>query len=53
MLHTALVFILHNKHPSEERYQFLTPSTMKPTQIRCSEGSVNQLPPWTEIKGKK
>ena len=24
---------------------------MKPTQIRCSEGSVNQLPPWTEIQG--
>lgn len=24
---------------------------MKPTQIKCSEGSVNQLPPWTEIQG--
>ena len=24
---------------------------MKPTQIRCSEGSVNQIPPWTEIQG--
>ena len=24
---------------------------MKPTQIRCSEGSVNQVPPWTEIQG--
>jgi acetylornithine deacetylase len=38
-------------HPEEERYKFATPSTMKPTQIRCSEGSVNQLPPWTEIQG--
>ena len=24
---------------------------MKPTQIKCSEGSINQLPPWTEIQG--
>ena len=39
------------QHADEERYKFATPSTMKPTQIRCSEGSVNQLPPWTEIQG--
>lgn len=26
---------------------------MKPTQIQCSEGSVNQIPPWTEIKGER
>ena len=31
---------------------FATPSTMKPTQIQCSEGSVNQIPPWTEVKGQ-
>ena len=24
---------------------------MKPTQIKCSEGSINQLPPWTEVQG--
>ena len=24
---------------------------MKPTQIKCAEGSVNQLPPWTEMQG--
>ena len=24
---------------------------MKPTQVKCSEGSINQLPPWTEIQG--
>ena len=24
---------------------------MKLTQVKCSEGSVNQLPPWTEIQG--
>ena len=41
----------HTQHPEEECYKFATPSTMKPTQIRCSEGSVNQLPPWTEIQG--
>jgi acetylornithine deacetylase len=38
-------------HADEERYKFSTPSTMKPTQMRCSEGSVNQVPPWTEIQG--
>ena len=38
-------------HPEEERYQFATPSTMKPTQTRISEGAVNQLPAWTEIEG--
>ena len=39
------------QHPSEERYHFSTPSTMKPTQVSCSEGSINQIPPWTEIQG--
>ena len=24
---------------------------MKPTQVKCSEGSINQLPPWTEVQG--
>jgi len=24
---------------------------MKPTQVSCSEGSVNQIPPWTEMRG--
>ena len=24
---------------------------MKPTQIKCCEGSINQIPAWTEIKG--
>jgi acetylornithine deacetylase len=38
-------------HPLEEEYKFCTPSTMKPTQIRSAEGSVNQLPSWTEVKG--
>ena len=38
-------------HAEEERYKFATPSTMKPTQIKCCEGPVNQVPPWTEIQG--
>ena len=38
-------------HPDEERYKFATPSTMKPTRMRSSEGPVNQLPSWTEIQG--
>ena len=24
---------------------------MKPTQVRCSEGSINQIPPWAEVQG--
>ena len=24
---------------------------MKPTQIRCSEGFINQIPAWTEVRG--
>ena len=24
---------------------------MKPTQVKCSEGSFNQIPPWTEMSG--
>ena len=39
------------QHPDEKYYQFSTPSTLKPTQIKCSEGSINQIPAWTEMKG--
>ena len=39
------------QHASEDRYKFATPSTLKPTQVRCSEGSINQIPPWTEVQG--
>ena len=42
---------VHLQHPSESKYEFATPSTMKPTQVKCSEGSINQLPPWTEVQG--
>jgi acetylornithine deacetylase len=31
-------------HPQEELYKFGTPSTMKPTQVECSKGALNQLP---------
>ena len=37
-------------HPKEEVYKFSTPSTMKPTQVKCAVGSLNQaapLPPFT------
>ena len=37
-------------HEQEKVYAFATPSTMKPTQIKCAEGGVNQLPPWTEFQ---
>jgi len=38
-------------HPDETRYNFASPSTMKPTQINCAEGGLNQIPPWCEIRG--
>ena len=38
-------------HEQEKLYAFATPSTMKPTQIKCAEGGVNQLPPWVEFQG--
>jgi acetylornithine deacetylase len=39
------------EHPDEKPYNFSTPSTMKPTQIECAKGAINQLPPWTTISG--
>jgi len=35
----------------EKKWFFQTPSTLKPTQVRCSPGSQNQIPPWVEISG--
>lgn len=37
--------------PEETKYSFSTCSTMKPTQVKCAVGSLNQLPPWVEISG--
>jgi acetylornithine deacetylase len=37
--------------PEEELYKYGTPSTMKPTQVSCSPGALNQLPAWTEFSG--
>eukprot|EP00750_Incisomonas_marina_P002172 INCI12129.1.p1 GENE.INCI12129.1~~INCI12129.1.p1 ORF type:complete len:483 (+),score=74.18 INCI12129.1:88-1449(+) len=38
-------------HPEEVKYNFATPSTIKPTQVECAKGAINQLPPWTTISG--
>jgi len=38
-------------HPDEIAYNFATPSTMKPTQMECAQGSLNQIPPWATISG--
>ena len=35
----------------ERKYQFSTPSTMKPTSIKCASGSLNQIPPHVTISG--
>ena len=45
------IVFLSMQHPDEMKYKFATPSTMKPTQISCSEGAVNQIPAWVEMKG--
>lgn len=39
------------KHEQEDEYKFVCPSTMKPTQVKSMEGSVNQIPAWTELCG--
>jgi acetylornithine deacetylase len=38
-------------HPKEKDYNYATPSTFKPTQIKCTPGSLNQLPPETTVQG--
>lgn len=35
----------------ETKYNFSCPSTIKPTQIECAQGALNQLPPWTTVSG--
>lgn len=39
------------RDPREDVYNYTTSSTMKPTQIRCTEGSLNQIPPVCTIEG--
>lgn len=38
-------------HVEESRYRFASSSTLKPTQLSCSEGGLNQLPAWCKIQG--
>jgi acetylornithine deacetylase len=35
----------------EREYKFITSSTMKPTQIRCAPGGLNQIPPDATVSG--
>jgi acetylornithine deacetylase len=37
--------------PQEDEYNFATQSTLKPTQISCAPGSLNQLPPDCTVEG--
>lgn len=39
------------RHPLEDEYKYATQSTMKATQISCTPGSLNQIPPECFIKG--
>lgn len=38
-------------HADETGYMFATGSSMKPTQISCAKGSLNQINPFVEISG--
>eukprot|EP00009_Paramoeba_aestuarina_P004670 CAMPEP_0201520882 /NCGR_PEP_ID=MMETSP0161_2-20130828/13065_1 /ASSEMBLY_ACC=CAM_ASM_000251 /TAXON_ID=180227 /ORGANISM="Neoparamoeba aestuarina, Strain SoJaBio B1-5/56/2" /LENGTH=436 /DNA_ID=CAMNT_0047919395 /DNA_START=59 /DNA_END=1369 /DNA_ORIENTATION=+ len=38
-------------HPEEARYNFQSPSSMKPTQFKTAPGSSNQIPPHVTISG--
>lgn len=37
--------------PQEDEYKFMTQSTMKATQIKCTPGGLNQLPPECIVQG--
>lgn len=39
------------RHPKEEEYNFITASTMKPTQFETAAGSINQLPGSCTVRG--
>ncbi len=39
------------RHPMEDTYSFMTQSTMKPTQISCTPGGLNQIPPECTVQG--
>lgn len=39
------------RHPKENDYNFATQSTLKPCQISCTPGALNQLPPECTVQG--
>jgi acetylornithine deacetylase len=39
------------RHPQEDVYEFITSSTMKPTQVSCTPGSLNQICPGCTVQG--
>lgn len=57
MGHDTLSYLQHKfyqrfpPHELERTYNFTTCSTMKPTQISCGVGSLNQIPPSCTIMG--
>jgi len=38
-------------HPREKDYNYLVSSSMKPTQVECARGSLNQIPPFCTFSG--
>ena len=64
LLHDAIVFknilagIVQRRffedfppHALEAKYGFSCPSTMKPTQMECAKGALNQICPWATMSG--
>jgi acetylornithine deacetylase len=39
------------RHPLDDKYNFLTASTMKPTHVRSADGSLNQIPSLCTVSG--
>lgn len=38
-------------HPEEAKYNYVVSSSMKPTQVECARGSLNQVPPHATFSG--
>jgi acetylornithine deacetylase len=39
------------RDPREDEYEFAVQSNLKPTQVTCSTGALNQIPAWCIIQG--
>lgn len=49
----AKFFEKYPKHPDEDKYNFATQSTLKPTRMHALTSSINQIPGECTIEGKE